>query len=109
MKQVARRLGRQRYLIIDATFYKRLWREQLAQLAGDEQLMLVQLGCSLESCLARNASRPNPIPERAVRIIYSEFQAPDQDLYIDTDQLSPDQAVELILRKISQSNGQARF
>jgi adenylylsulfate kinase len=71
-------------------------------IAGEEQVITIHITASLESCLSRNRERARPIPERAVRIIHSEFERPERpDLYIDTDKLSLEQAVAAVLRHLS--------
>ncbi len=102
MKEVESRLGDKVYMIVDATFYRRRWRERLMEVVRDRQkVFTVLVDCSLETCLRRNSERDVPIPDKAVRIIWSEFERPvDHDIYINTDESSVEQAVEKILMRL---------
>jgi adenylylsulfate kinase len=88
-------------LVVDATFYKRKWRQSLRKLVGGKKLLMIYLHCSLETCLERNKVRENPVPERAIRIVWSEFEEPlEADLRINTQRLSIEQALDKILDKL---------
>lgn len=98
-REVERRLGRQRYLILDATFYKEAYRRRIMELnLKGEKVLTVFLYCPLEICLKRNRERGKPILERAVKIIWKEFERPENpDIYIDTSTSSIEEAVKTIL------------
>ena len=96
------RLGRNDNLIIDATFYRRSWRDRLREAAEGERLLTVFVDCSLETCLKRNREREKPVPEEAIYIIWNEFERPVvHDVHIDTDEVGVERAVETIMRALS--------
>jgi tRNA uridine 5-carbamoylmethylation protein Kti12 len=80
--------------IVDGTFYRREWQERFRAL-GDVRFVLVT--ASLETCLERNRTREDPIDEQGVHVVYREFDEPDADLEIDTDELSVGEATERVL------------
>lgn len=100
--EVRRRLGRQRYLILDATFYKEAYRRSIKELESKgERILTVLLECPLEICLERNRRREKAIPERAVRIIWREFERPETpDIRIDTSIFSVEEAVKTIICRL---------
>lgn len=102
LREVVGTLGRHEVLILDATFYRKKWREKLKELtSGKDIIMNVFLYCPLETCLRRNRVREDAIPEVAVRTIWREFEIPeDPDIYIDTEKLSVEEAVDKILKTI---------
>lgn len=102
MKEVGERLGKQEYLVIDATFYKKRWRDRLREIAGDkERVVTVFVECSLEACLRRNQEREKPIPEAAIHIIWKGFEKPeDPDIHINTEEVGVEQAVDKILKEL---------
>ncbi len=83
--------------LVDGTFYKREWQVQFRTL---EDVRFVHVTASLETCLERNRTREDPIDEKGVHVIYREFDDPDADLTIDTDELAADEAVERVLEAI---------
>ena len=98
IREVARLKDTCRYLVVDGTFYKRRWREELREAVGETPMLEVYVHCSLETCLRRNRERGSPVPERAVHVIWSEFEPPETpDVEVDTDRLSPEEATERIL------------
>lgn len=103
MREVERRLGMQRHLVIDATFYKRRWRDRLREISADEgRVVTILIECSLETCLERNRERGTPIPEEAIHRIWNEFERPeDPDIRIDAEEESVEQAVDKILEEIA--------
>jgi tRNA uridine 5-carbamoylmethylation protein Kti12 len=102
MKKVDENIGVYKYTIIDATFFKKEWRDALKETVRNrEEVVLIYVHCNLETCLKRNRQRENAIPEEAIYTIWNKFDVPSEpDLTLDTDVLSPDEAVELILKKI---------
>lgn len=89
------------YLILDATFYKRKWREKVKEIAGKKNVVTIFLDCSLEACLKRNEEREPFVEEKVVHIIHHEFERPeDVDVYIDTEELNPDEAVKRVLSRL---------
>lgn len=101
MREVGRRLGRQEYLVLDGTFYRKLWRDKLREIASDERVITIFIDCTLETCLKRNRVREAPIPEKAVNIIWKRFERPDQpDVYVDTENIGVEEAVEIILKEL---------
>ena len=79
--------------IIAATFYKREWQERYQRLPN---VYFVTLWATLETCLARNRMRQDPISKKAVRMLWWEFDIPDCDLTIDVTRLYPDTVVDRI-------------
>ncbi|WP_336362444.1 AAA family ATPase [Halalkalicoccus salilacus] len=77
--------------LLDGTFYEREWRERFR---GLDEVCVVHVTASLESCLERNRERPDPISETGVHVIHREFETPRADLTIDTDELSVEEAVD---------------
>jgi len=102
LREVADKLGTHKVLILDATFYKKKWREKLRELASGKDIIVnIFVFCTLDTCLRRNREREEAIPEAAVRIIWREFEKPkDPDIYIDTEKLEVEGAVNKILKKI---------
>ncbi|MEM2892753.1 MAG: AAA family ATPase [Candidatus Bathyarchaeia archaeon] len=105
-REAERRLGRQEYLILDATFYKEAYRRRMMELESKgEKVVTILLDCPLEICLKRNRERERPIPERAVKIIWREFERPETpDIYIDTGTSSVEEAVKTILCRLKTSD-----
>jgi adenylylsulfate kinase-like enzyme len=98
MEEVKKRKGKQRYLVVDGTFYRKQWRDELREAAEGEEILEVFLNCSLETSLRRNRERSKPIPEAAVHIIWRTFERPENpDFEINTDSISVEEAVQRIL------------
>lgn len=107
-REIEGRLGRQRYLILDATFYREALRRRIMELMRrrGEEVLTVFLHCPLETCIMRNRERGMPIPERAVKILWREFERPEApDIYIDTGSSSIMEAVEAILGRLKTIDG----
>jgi adenylylsulfate kinase-like enzyme len=102
MREVEGRRGKQEYLVIDATFYKKRWRDNLREIAGEEEkVVTVFIECSLEACLRRNQERETPIPEAAIHIIWKGFERPDApDIHVNTEEFGVEQAVDKILKEL---------
>jgi adenylylsulfate kinase len=83
--------------IVDGTFYREEWRERFREL-GD--VRLVHLTAPLETCLARNRAREEPIDERGVHVIYREFDPVDADLTVNTDRATVEAATEQVVAAI---------
>lgn len=83
--------------ILDGTFYRGEWRERFRDL-GD--VRVVHVTATLETCLERNRERADAIDERGVHVVYREFEAPDADLTIDTDEVSVEDAVRTVEREV---------
>ena len=102
MREVEKRIGRQVYLVLDGTFYRREWRERLKEIASDwDRVVTVFVDCPLETCLKRNRMREQPIPEKAVSIIWKRFDRPDEpDVHINTENAGTEEAVKTILKEL---------
>jgi len=101
--------GKFDFLIFDATFYKRGWREIIQKEAGSEKVFIIYLYCPLEICLERNRKRKPQIPEKAVHIIFHQMEIPENpDISIDTEKIKPKEAVELILKRMGAFNLEAQ-
>ena len=83
--------------LVDGTFYDREWQIQFQTL---EDVYVVHVTASLETCLERNREREEAIDEEGVHVVYREFDEPDADLRIDTDELSAAEATERVLEAI---------
>lgn len=94
------------YLIVDATFYKQKWREEVQQIArkNDEDILTVYLRSDLETSLRRNEQRKEEerVSEKAIRIIKREIERPENpDLEFDTDLVNSEEIVDKLLAKLS--------
>ncbi|WP_423750818.1 AAA family ATPase [Salinirarus marinus] len=83
--------------IVDGTFYKREWQTRFRRLDG---VRFVHVTASLSTCLARNRTRENAIDERGVHVVYREFDPPEADLTLDTDDLSVEDALDRLERAV---------
>ncbi len=93
--------GGEDFLILDATFYKKEWRDRVADLAKSEPLTIVYLHCPRELALRRNRARRQNISERALHIVYHRMERPDNpDLTIDTTKTSAQKAAETIFQHL---------
>jgi adenylylsulfate kinase len=68
--------------IIDGTFYKNKWIKKFEELRN---VKVVLVKASLETCCKRNRERIDRIEEKAVKIIWNEFEPIEADLTIDVD------------------------
>ena len=102
MRLVDEKIGKYDYILVDATFYKKKWREEIRTTVGSrDEVKLVYVHCSLETCIKRNKERENSIPEKAIHIIWNKFDEPESpDVSINTDDTPPDKAAEIILENI---------
>lgn len=87
----AKEAGRGDGWILDGTFFKREWRNRFYQLDDTYE---VWVKASLETCLARNRARADPISERGVESIFRKFEPPRADLELDTGALSVQAALD---------------
>lgn len=85
--------------LLDGTFYRREWRERLR---GLDEVCVVRVTASLESCLERNRERSDPISETGVHVIHREFEPVRADLTVDTDELGVGEAVRLVEEAIEE-------
>lgn len=91
------------YILVDATFYKKRWRERVEAIAGKGNVLTCYLHCPLETCLARNEERNPSLPERAIHIINREIERPAHpNISIDTERISPEQAAREIALRVLQ-------
>lgn len=95
-------LDRADYLIVDATFYKKEWREKVKEIANGKNVFIIFLHCSLKTCLERNKERKPSFPDRVIHIINAEMEKPENpNLSINTDKIKPEEAASLILKKLT--------
>jgi adenylylsulfate kinase len=101
-REVRNRFGRQKYLILDGTFYRKEYRDRIEEIASNEEkVVTIFVECKLETCLKRNGERAEPIPERAVKSIWNQFERPERpDIYINSDEVDVDGVVEIILERL---------
>ncbi|MBI4526813.1 MAG: ATP-binding protein [Deltaproteobacteria bacterium] len=89
------------FLIFDATFYKREWRQRIRALAQGEKVITVYLHCPLEIALKRNRERQANISERAVHIIFHQMEPPNNPgVTIDTATTTATAAADAIFEFI---------
>lgn len=70
MNRLDNRIGDYKHIIVDATFYKEKWRKKIRSVVDDsDEITLVYIQCSRETCLQRNSDREDSIQERAIHII----------------------------------------
>ena len=94
--------GDEDFLILDATFYKKEWRDKVATLAAGEAVVTVALDCPRDVALARNRERRPNISERALHIVYHRMEPPESpDLKIDTASASAEEAAERIFNFVT--------
>ena len=75
------------FLVLDATFYRQEWREQVRQIAAPEKVIVVFLECPINAALERNRAREPKISVKAVHIMFHRMQRPEHpDVLIDTQQ-----------------------
>lgn len=77
--------------IVAGTFYKRRFQQQFASL---DDVVFVYLDADLETCLERNRRRADPIAERAVQIVWHEFDQLDADVSVDVNERTPEAVVD---------------
>lgn len=99
-KIVKENLNKVDFLLIDATLYKKKWRDMVYKLAKKERVLTVYLHCSLATCLKRNKKRKPSLPDRVIHIIHHEMEKPiHPNISINTDKIKPKEAVEKIFHK----------
>jgi adenylylsulfate kinase-like enzyme len=85
LKAIAPDRERSDFLILDATFYKKEWREQVRALAQGEEVLTVYLHCPLNLALERNRERRPNISEKALHIVFHKMEPPENPtVSIDT-------------------------
>ena len=82
--------------LLDGTFYEREWQERVRKLPD---VRLVFVTADRDTCVRRNHERDG-IPDRAVKVVYDEFDRPDADFVVDTDILPVEKAVDLIEERV---------
>ena len=91
--------------LLDGTFYKRQWQERVREFP-DARIVFVT--ADRDTCLRRNHERDgggssdvsDGIPDRAVKVVYDEFDRPDADFVVDTDVLPVETAVDLVEERV---------
>lgn len=93
------------FLILDATFYKKEWRQRIKALAEREKVITVYLYCPLEVARKRNRERRTNISEKALHIVFHRMEAPKHpSVSIDTATTAAADAAGKILELI-RTNG----
>lgn len=77
--------------VLDGTFARREWRNRFYRL---DDVREVWVRADLETCLARNRERGDPVPEQGLVSIYGDFERPRADLTVDTEALDVEEAVD---------------
>ncbi|HEU4340114.1 MAG TPA: ATP-binding protein [Candidatus Binatia bacterium] len=94
---------RAEFVILDATFYKKAWREQVEALAHDEKVITVHLECALDIALERNRKRRPNISEKALHVVFHRMEPPDRPtLKIDTANLPASDAAAKIFDHVKE-------
>jgi len=94
-------LGKVNFLILDATFFQKKWRDLVYNLAKRKKIFTIYLDCPVAVCVKRNKKRKAGIPEKAVFIMAHQMEKPEgPDIFINTAKTRPQKAVEVILGKI---------
>jgi adenylylsulfate kinase-like enzyme len=89
------------FVILDATFYKREWRQRVRALAPSEKVITVYVECPLSTALGRNRRRQANISEKAIHIIFHKFEPPmNPTIKIDTTVTAPAPAADQIFEFI---------
>ena len=101
-REVRNMFGKQKYLILDGTFYRKEYRDRIEEIASNEEkVVTIFVECPLETCLKRNRERVEAIPERAVHSIWNQFERPERpDIHINSDEVDVDRGVEIILERL---------
>jgi adenylylsulfate kinase-like enzyme len=96
------------FIIFDATFYKKEWRDQVSALAQDEKVITVYLNCPLEIALKRNKERQPNISEKAVHIMFHQMEPPEKPtIVIDSATTTASDAAATIFELIKDQPGPA--
>ena len=78
------------FLILDATFVRREWRQQVKARAGGEEVVIVYLECPLDVALKRNEARRPNLSARVVHIMSHRLEPPERPtIRIDSVMTSP--------------------
>jgi len=95
-------IGKQKYLILDATFYRKIYRDRVREIAmGRDKIFTIYLKCPLVVCLERNRRRSGAVSESAVHIIHRLFEEPENpDLVLNTAEVGVDEALERVLENL---------
>ena len=89
------------YILVDATFYKKSWREMIEAIGGKGHVMTCYFHCSLEACLVRNRERNPSLPERIIHIINKEMECPSRPtISMDMEKITPEEAAFRIAERI---------
>jgi adenylylsulfate kinase-like enzyme len=101
LKTLAPNRERADFVVFDATFYKKEWRQQLRALAGDDEVITVYLECPLNLALERNRQRRPNVTEKALHIIFHKMERPENPtITIDTAATSAPDAARKIFNFI---------
>jgi len=106
MNKLDNSIGDYKHIIVDATFYKEKWRKKIRSVVDDsDEITLVYIQCSRETCLQRNSDREDSIQERAIHIIWNEFDEPEKpEITIKTEEKTPDEMVEAIIERLKEKD-----
>ncbi|MGB9965285.1 AAA family ATPase [Halobacterium hubeiense] len=100
--------------LLDGTFYEAEWQRRIREFP-DVYVLLVT--ADRDTCVRRNHERDGSaasesssassdasdgVPERAVKVIYDEFDRPDADFVVDTDVLRVGTAVDLAYERVQE-------
>lgn len=81
--------------VIDGNFYFKEQMEELVKMLGDGVISFT-LKASMETCITRDASRPKPYGEDAVRAVHMLVSAFDHGIIINTDTQTAEETIEAI-------------
>jgi adenylylsulfate kinase-like enzyme len=103
LKAIAPDRERSDFLILDATFYKKEWREQVSALSQGENVLTVYLHCPLNVARERNRERRPNISEKALHIVFHKMEPPENPtLSIDTAKTPAQDAAAKVLKLIKE-------
>lgn len=100
--------------LLDGTFYESKWQQRIREFP-DVYVLLVT--ADRDTCIRRNHERDggaasdassassdtsDGVSERAVKVIYDEFDWPDADFTVDTDVLRVETAVDLAYERVQE-------
>jgi adenylylsulfate kinase-like enzyme len=85
LKTLAPDRERPDFIIFDATFYKKEWRQQVSAMAGGDPVITVYFECPLNVALERNRQRRPNVSEKALHIMFHKMERPENPtITIDT-------------------------
>lgn len=93
-------LNTQKFIILDGCFYHK---DQLDHLKNnyEGEILVFDLKASLDTAIKRNVERGEKMPQNAVRDVYKLVSKTSTGIPIDTEGLTKEEIIELILNKLN--------